>query len=1138
MLSRLKDTILLVGDADSARADLRNIFRESFNLLEAENVAQAVMLLEQNHSCIALTMMDLPSPAPEEMRRLMDATHVGTDAEIPTVALVDSSTPEREERAFLMGAADVILKPYSPISVRRRIQILADLFLHKWNLEKMVTEQSETIRKANQVMLDAMSAIIEYRSTESGNHVLRIRRFTKILLEEVARCCPEYQLTDDIIDIIASASALHDIGKISIPDAILNKPGRLTAEEFEVMKTHTTIGSQMVTQLSGMGEELYLRYAYNISLYHHERWGGKGYPCGLAGDDIPICAQVVGLADAFDALTTKRVYKPAYPYQRAINMILNGECGEFSPKLLECFKHVRSQFVDLARQYADGYSPKSDHITAPLPGPARKSDSRSSLELFQAKYQTLLHYIDDTVLELDLDNELYHVVYNPNPDLDAIVPTASFSGIVAALRNERLHPDDAHIPDEMYRFIKGEFFQKNLRRRAFSFRIFSSLSGCYRSYELVFLRVGGESSPNRIVTAIWRKLDRGQPAADLPESALHSSPALYGLVSSALRCHNDRELTIDAGAADLFALCGYSAEEVAGEFGNCLLNLVVPEDRDPFRAAMAKGAATGGKIETEFRLLRKHSDPIWVLAKSRIFVEENDQEYFYLAIRDNTQSKQTNQKLMADIQRNQILIEQSGSIVFDWDLLSDTMYCSHKWQEHFGYTPISKNYGSQMGIATHFHPDDLPLIRSCVEEIKHGTLSAVMDVRIANAAGKYLWTKITAAGLRDENGNLNRIIGILQDIDELKRAALVLKEQAERDSLTKLLNKASAQTLATDYLSEMGEKSLAGLLVLDLDNFKSVNDTLGHLYGDVVLTQVGTTLRKLFRSHDIIGRIGGDEFLILLKDIPSVELLQDRCQSLLDALRILLSSLVPELQVSCSVGAALAPAHGNTYNELFRRADEALYNAKSKGKNQYKLYDPQDKYTAALDTSSRNTTIDSDDPNVVTNNTFERFVIRCLYESRNFEDTINERLSFVGNQFNLSRSYVFENNEDNTACSNTFEWCSQGVSPQIEELQNVSYITDIPGWPDVYDEHGIFYCTDITQLAPQFRAILEPQGIKSMLHCAIMDRGVFRGYVGFDECFSNRLWTQDQLHQLEFLAEALSVFLGRQRRWKHSSDGK
>ena len=249
----------------------------------------------------------------------------------------------------------------------------------------------------------------------------------------------------------------------------------------------------------------------------------------------------------------------------------------------------------------------------------------------------------------------------------------------------------------------------------------------------------------------------------------------------------------------------------------------------------------------------------------------------------------------------------------------------------------------------------------------------------------------------------------------------------------------------------------------------------------------------------------------------------------METLRVLLKKLVPDLQVSCSVGAAMAPLHGTTYNDLFQHADDALYSAKNRGKNQYKLFSTKDQYIATQHAAPRNTQIESDDPTVVTSTSFERFVFQSLYESRNLNATINELLAIVGSHFNVSRAYIFENNDDNTACSNTVEWCNDGVAPEKENLQNVSYITDIPGWPEMYDEKNVIYCTDITQLAPQFRAVLEPQGIKSMLHCAIMDQGVFRGYVGFDECSSNRLWTQEQLHQLEFLAEVFSVFLLKQR---------
>jgi len=295
-----------------------------------------------------------------------------------------------------------------------------------------------------------------------------------------------------------------------------------------------------------------------------------------------------------------------------------------------------------------------------------------------------------------------------------------------------------------------------------------------------------------------------------------------------------------------------------------------------------------------------------------------------------------------------------------------------------------------------------------------------------------------------------------------------------------------------------------------------------------VLTQIGTTLSSLFRSQDIIGRIGGDEFLILLKNISSQEVVMERCQLLVDTFREQLRRLMPKQQISVSVGAAIAPHHGSTYTELFQHADEALYTAKRAGKCQYRLYSPQDAYGALVE-SAPHTRIDSDDQPTMNNEAMMRLVFHRLYDSQDVDATINEVLAFIGTHFNVSRVYIFENNRDNTSCSNTFEWCNHGIEPQKDFLQDLNYEEDLPGWKEVYEPTGVLYCSDISELAPHIRAIVEPQGIKSMLHCAIKDRGVFRGYVGFDECSANYLWTQGQISTLQFLAEVLAVFLIKQR---------
>lgn len=962
MITEIKDTLLILGTTEEHRDELKVVLSENYNLLEAQNITQCLMLLENNRKYVAMLIINAPDVTNDEIRMLSDAANAGKKNEIPLIFIADSHTGlELEERALLFGALDVILKPFSPLTIQRRIRTIMDLYAHKNNLEKMVDEQSVMIRNTNQIMLDALSAIIEYRSTESGNHVLRIRRFTKMLLEEVMKNCPEYELTEEIIEIISSASTLHDIGKISVPDAILNKPGRLTEQEFEIMKTHSTVGSTLVRQLSGMGDETYLRYAYNIALYHHERWDGNGYPEGLSGDDIPICAQVVGLADVFDALTTKRVYKPAYPYKEAINMILNGESGHFSPKLLECFKHIRSDFVELASQYADGYSPKSDNIAVPLPTPKWQASSRSTLQLIQAKQQALLHYIDDTVIELDLDNDIYHVVYNPNPVFDSIIPTGSFDTIIDSLSTSLLYSEDKNVIDEMQEFVSKTFRGGNEKRRSFFVRLYDATADNYQKYEIVFLRVDSGNPDQHLITVVWHREDNQRTMAKA-RGSLHSSPALYGLVSTAIRCELGKDMHIDAGTAELYQLTGFTEKEILNLYGGSLMKMIAPEDHKSFEKAIRDAERLGGKMEAEFRIVTKNSGYLWVLVKGRAGLEADGREYFYLAIRDNSKNKMIHQQLLSSIERSEMIIEESGAIIFEWNLIEDNMYCSPKWQDVFGYVPVSENYGSQLGIATHFHPDSLSSVQEAIKKIHEGEINVSFDVRIANVSGQYLWMKITAVGVRDDKNTLIKIIGMIQNIDELKKAALELKDEAERDALTRLFNKATTESRIDEYFHTMSEGEIAGIIAFDLDNFKSVNDTKGHLFGDMLLSQVGLSLKRLFRTQDIIGRIGGDEFVVLIKNIPDRKVLKNRCELLRDTMRMMFEKIVPDVELSCSIGAAIAPVHGKTYVEVFRHADEALYSVKNNGKNDYRIYSVRGKFEEGLDIESRNTRIDSDDP--------------------------------------------------------------------------------------------------------------------------------------------------------------------------------
>lgn len=246
--------------------------------------------------------------------------------------------------------------------MRDKVLVVDDVELNRDILEEKVQAQTETLRKqykvlqlqaerlhqSNEKIIDILGTVVEYRNLESGEHINRVKGFTKILAAKLMEEYPEYGLTPVSVDMISSASALHDIGKIAIPDHILLKPGRLTAEEFEYMKSHTTRGCDILKSIEGVWDDSYGKLSYEICRHHHERYDGKGYPDSLKGEEIPIAAQIVSVADVYDALVTERVYKSAYSKDEAFHMIINGECGMFSPKLLECFRHVRKDFEALA----------------------------------------------------------------------------------------------------------------------------------------------------------------------------------------------------------------------------------------------------------------------------------------------------------------------------------------------------------------------------------------------------------------------------------------------------------------------------------------------------------------------------------------------------------------------------------------------------------------------------------------------------------------------------------------------------------------------------------------------------------------------------------------------------------------------
>lgn len=1111
------DTVLIACGTAEHRAQLSSVLQERYNLLEADNTQQLLLLLRQNIDCVAALILAMTVPEKVDTQLLESSEAVLVLDRVPVILVDSSDTPELVNRGFEAGAADVIPLNYEPYAMLHRIETIVDLHLHKQYLETMVKEQAAALQQNNQIVVDALSSIIEYRSVESGQHILRIRQFTKILLEEVVRACPEYGLDQTAVAIIASAAALHDIGKIAIPDAILMKPNRLTREEMDIMRTHAITGCHILNTLGHVADKEYLRYAHNICHYHHERWDGRGYPEGLSGDAIPICAQVVGLADAYDALTTKRVYKDAYSFAQAVNMILKGECGVFSPKLLECFKHVTHEYEELARSYADGLSPKTESFDATLPGPKRQEEN--SLERVRAKYSALVHYINGLLMEVDLNRDVFHLIYNPYPELSWLNEIDHFSDMVNLL-NERVI--DADGRREMVRFFRQgiqTFMDEDMRRSSHYFNFKSRQRPEGDRFEITLLRINPIDATRRTLAVLCRRVEGAFVQTEKPI-----------LSDSTFVCRNDEGFTLLQLGRHVPQLSGYSLEELRENFGGRLMGLVLEEDRPMLRRVFAEQLTRGTQAEAEFRIRRKNGEICWIADRARLSVDSQGQEILNCYLTDITESRRAFDALNDKLRRYEIILAQTENVLFEWDMETDRISFSDTWEKIFGFPPMQGKVREALKEGAFFHPDDLPLLLDQIAALENGSHYEIAEVRIATARGRYLWCRFRASAVRENNGKLVRIVGVLINIDAEKQAQRLLQDKAERDALTKLLNKTAGRKQAEEYLARYPAGST--LLIIDLDNFKEVNDQYGHLFGDAVLTKVAREIEKLFRSQDIVARIGGDEFMVLMRGVADRNLVMGRCQRLLNIFASSFRNGKTKLPLSCSIGIALAPEHGTGYYELFNHADQALYRAKAMGKNDFFFYNKDLEMLPAAKqrASAVSNDIDSDvEPGLAEDN-LVRYAFRQLYSSSDPDSAIHELLAMVGRKMKVSRVYVFENTEDNRFCNNTYEWCAEGIEPQIQNLQLVSYETDIPGYADNFNEQGIFYVEDIRQLPQNLYDILAPQGIKSLLHCALREGGVFRGYIGFDECVEERLWTRDQIWLLQYFSEMLGVFLLNMRK--------
>lgn len=677
-----KKTVLIVDDIELNRAILCELFRARYEIIEAENGLQAIEMVRRRGQDIAVILLDIVMPIMDGMEVLREMKRGGWIEVIPVIMITAESNEDTALLGYDMGASDIINKPFNPDIVCRRVDNIVELYDHKHHLEAKLREQlaeldeqAKKLKSTNAFVIEALSTAVEFRNRESGSHIKRIQTVTRILLEALALREPAYGITPEIIDDVSSASAMHDIGKIAIPDNVLLKPGRLTAEEFEIMKTHTTQGCALLQSLDYTQDEDYYRYAYDICRHHHERWDGRGYPDGLRGDKISVWAQVVALADVYEALISERVYKPAYPHAKAVRMILEGECGVFNPKLMDCFTSVERRL-------------------------------QRSLE---------------------------------------------------AVEEVHVRPVATHTPP----------------------------------------RPSGKSLSDRTLR---------------------------------------------------------------------LLEL----EREKYR----------------------------------------------------------------------ILSELSGEIVFDYDDRTDMIRFSEKYTQVFGGSYTITDMTRFLEETSWISPEDKLKLEEALLKLTPAHSASRIEMQIRTAAGVREWFDVSFHALWNaETQERIGLIGKLTSIHDVKMEATRLRKQVGEDPLTGLYNRKALEDVIRDAVSA-GTLASGALLFLDIDDFKRINDTKGHLFGDKVLCCLGDQLRRMFRESDVVGRIGGDEFIVFLQNVSSSQFLQRRAQEICGVFDIVSQRLGCEQPLSGSVGVARFPQDGVQYTELLGKADKALYCAKRNGKNRFAIYMP------------------------------------------------------------------------------------------------------------------------------------------------------------------------------------------------------
>ncbi|MEG2096761.1 MAG: diguanylate cyclase [Pseudoflavonifractor sp.] len=582
-------------------------------------------------------------------------------------------------------------------------------------------------------------------------------------------------------------------------------------------------------------------------------------------------------------------------------------------------------------------------------------------------------------------------------------------------------------------------------------------------------------------------------------------------------------------------MTGYSLEDIQTLYHGRYLDVIFEADRKRAFEIYLEQLKTGVTYRMPYRILKKDGTLLWVMDNGYL-VEDEDGLYNHSIITDITAVKAQEEALRMSENRFSVAINASSGTLFEVDLKRQLYTHFENSQRLFGtdaqhlladtsaFAQLPKEEFIDAVTRYFFHPDDWVLTKASMAELRKNKTTSY-EARLRRYDGSYLWAKIDVILVPDEFGVPSRMVGFMSDIDEIKKQSQRLESQVQTDPMTGLYNKIAMTTLVNKALSGTPDGRHA-LITLDIDNFKGINDTLGHAFGDLVIMEVCAKLKISFRSHDIVGRMGGDEFAIFLENVPDTSSVLKKATELSAALRQTYSGEKGDYKISCSFGIIMIEGNCGSIEQLYRKADAALYQAKQNGKDQFVLYQEENADQYPIETIRTN---DEELRNLKASHNIEAQIFELLYTSKDFNVSIHMALAAIGQQYHVSRVSIFENDDDNLTTSNIHEWCNVDIPPAIDALQNMPIRSGTESIFDRFDSSGLLYCSNIRELPPYLQQILGSKGVLSALKVTITNDERTCGFIGFDDCSEHRVWTSEEIESLTFLSKVLSVFLFKKK---------